>query len=116
MFAICEVSKERQRAAGKTTHGHRHQKDDLQVPADLPEAVDKPTRKPKSERKKNEAAEKAAAMTGASGRNVSKAKALEKEAPDLEPSANLPEVSQTKAAEMLNVSERTVRALPGDWP
>ena len=35
---------------------------------------------------------------------------------DLEPSANLPEVSQTKAAEMLNVSERTVRALPGVWP
>ena len=31
-----------------------------QLPADLPEAGDKPTRKPKTERKKNESAEKAA--------------------------------------------------------
>ena len=84
-----------------------------QVVANLPQAgTDQaPKIKPASKSR-----DRAAAMTGASGRNVSKAKALEKEAPDLEPSANLPEVSQTKAAEMLNVSERTVRALPGVWP
>ena len=29
---------------------------------------------------------------------------------DLQPSANLPEVSQARAAEMLNVSERSVRS------
>ncbi len=92
----------RQRAAGGD-RGNQYTKPKVAVPADLREAADepKPARKPKSERKKNESREKAAAMTGASGRNVSKAKALEKEAPDLEPSANLPEVSQTKAAEIL---------------
>ena len=57
MFAICEVSKERQRAAGGDRKSEEYKKS---VPADLPEAVDKPTRKPKTERKKNESAEKAA--------------------------------------------------------
>lgn len=47
-------AKERQRAAGGDRKSEEYKKS---VPADLPEAVDKPTRKPKSERKKNESGE-----------------------------------------------------------
>lgn len=93
--AEAEEAKERQRKAGIARAAAKDKETgqflaDIQVPANLREAgtdtesaEPKKKRKPKAERKQNESAEKAAAATGASARNVSTAKKLQAEAPDL---------------------------------
>jgi len=72
-----ELAKERQRNSGGDRKSDLYKKS---VPANLREPINK-TANPK--RKQNESSDRAAAATGASARNVQKAKKIAAEAPDL---------------------------------